>query len=272
MNNTVRYGLNRIMAPGASLEEFFSLAKSLGVSDVEVRNDLGGDIFDGMAPEKVKALAEANDISIYTINALQQFNKAGDLADKVEELKGLLGEARDCGCQALVMCPVNDPEDPRTDEQSLADTAKALETYAPVFKEFGILGLVEPLGFSICSLRTKEKAVKAMEISGTFDTYKLVHDTFHHYLAGEENFYPQHTGLVHISGVEDKLPKEDINDGHRILIGSADIMANKEQIHTLKEKGYEGVFSFEPFGEAVQKLSADELKKGLKESFAFIAG
>ena len=273
MKKSMTFGLNRILAPNASLEEFFSMAQQLGIAYVELRNDLGnGEIFDGLASEQVASLAEYYGVTIHTINALQRFNTGGDLTEKVEELKPLLAQAVTYGCSALVMCPVNDPDDQRDEEESLSDTVTALKTYAPYFKEAGVLGLIEPLGFTICSLRTKSKAVKAMQLAGEDETYRLVHDTFHHYLAGEDRMFPSQTGLVHISGVEAKLPLEEIFDEHRILVGTNDIMSNLVQIQTLREQGYEGVISFEPFGAAVQELPQEDLLNELRKSIALIQG
>ena len=89
------------------------------------------------------------------------------------------------------------------------------------------MGLVEPLGFPESALRTKRKAVDAIDDIGAGDRFRLVHDTFHHYLAGGQEIFPERTGLVHISGVEDRsLPIVAIRDEHRVLVGPADIMNN----------------------------------------------
>lgn len=103
-----------------------------------------------------------------------------------------------------------------------------------------------------------------------YDGYKLVHDTFHHYLGPDENFYPSYTGLVHISGVETNIPKSEIRDEHRILISADDMMSNKEQINTLETQGYTGAYSFEPFSGEVQNMSLKALKEATKESLAFL--
>ena len=46
-------------APRLQLGDFFELARSLGLSEVEIRNDLSGNaILDGTAPASVRALAD----------------------------------------------------------------------------------------------------------------------------------------------------------------------------------------------------------------------
>ena len=62
-------------------------------------------------------------------------------------------------------------------------------------------GFVEPLGFAECSLRSKKMAIQAIRESGQ-DVYRLVHDTFHHFLGPDDRIFPAETGIVHISGVE----------------------------------------------------------------------
>ncbi len=272
MLDTSQFSLNRIIYPDLGLEDFFKLTKDVGLNKVELRNDLpGGNILDNYSPQEAKALADKYGLRIISINAIQKFN-LGAVLDKVyEEVGKMIKTASAIGCSAVVLCPNNDVEDKRTQEQFYRDTVVALKKLRPLFEESGISGLIEPLGFEECSLRSKDTAVKAIRESG-YDGYKLVHDTFHHYLSPDESFYPSHTGLVHISGVETPLPKSQIKDAHRILIQPYDIMSNKEQIHTLEIQGYTGSYSFEPFSENVQNLSLDALKEAIEESLKFLIG
>ena len=129
--------------------------------------------------------------------------------------------------------------------------------------------MVEPLGFAECSLRSKKTAIQAIQESG-YEGYRLVHDTFHHYLGPDEVVYPEHTGLVHISGVETDIPTSQIRDAHRILIGARDIMDNKAQIRDLEAQGYTGIYSFEPFSADVQNMSLANLKEALAASLEFL--
>ncbi len=265
-----RFSLNRIVSPELNLEGFFKLTKDLGLSKVELRNDLpGAEILDDYSPEKVKALTEKYEIQIITINAIQKFNLGVGLNTVYEELKEMLKTASAIGCSAVVLCPNNDVEDKRTPEQFYSETVTALKKLAPLFEESGITGLIEPLGFEECSLRSKDTAVKAILESG-YDEYKLVHDTFHHYLSVDETFYSSYTSLVHISGVEAELPKSHIKDEHRLLIGSKDIMSNKAQIDALEKQGYKGFYSFECFSPEIQKMPLEMLQEAIEHSLKFI--
>ena len=72
----IRFALNHMAAPKLRLGEFFALAQKLGIREVEIRNDLAGNvILDGTPPATVKAAAEATGITIISINALQRFNE-----------------------------------------------------------------------------------------------------------------------------------------------------------------------------------------------------
>jgi 2-keto-myo-inositol isomerase len=271
-----RFGLNRIIAPALGLKEFFAFAASVGVRQVELRNDIGGcDAVDGLAPAIAACLAADQGIEIISINALQKFNLASNRAKAISELTALLELSRAINCRAVVLCPNNDPADPRPPAQRAAETAEALSAFGPLFTKAGILGLIEPLGFAISSLASLVVAQDCIQKSG-FSCYRTVHDTFHHYLGPDDAatlgkaYDPANTGLVHISGVEADIAKGDYRDEHRVMVGPADRMNSKEQILLLDRLGYPGVFSFEPFSPAVQSLRPDQLADAVRRSIDFI--
>jgi len=265
------FAINHIAAPKMTLLAFFQLAKSLGLSDVEIRNDLGGNaIVDGTPAAAVRAMANAAGVRIATINALQRFNEW--TPEREREAIELADYARDVGATALVLVPVNDGSG-QTDGERQANLRTALTALKPILEERGLLGFVEPLGFEICSLRSKREAVEAIEAIGGEGRFKLVHDTFHHHLAGEPEIYPAMTGLVHISGVTDpEVTVGDMRDPHRVLVDADDRLGNIEQMRALRDQGYTGLFSFEPFARQVQELedpaeaieaSMDRIRAGL---------
>jgi 2-keto-myo-inositol isomerase len=146
----------------------------------------------------------------------------------------------------------------------------ALSELAPILRDRGIVGFVEPLGFTESSLRLKREAVDAIGAVGVGATFRLVHDMFHHAIAGEQAFFPARTGLVHVSGVEDPgLPLASMRDPHRVLVGPRDRLDNAGQLRRLLDGGYAGFVSFEPFAESVHALP--DVASALKESMAFLA-
>ncbi|MBO0134047.1 TIM barrel protein [Agrobacterium burrii] len=243
----MRFAINHITAPKLSLEEFFATARELGLTEVEIRNDLP-DIVGTVDPSALKAAAEKAGVTIISINALYPFNVwSGDLPQRAVAMADYAAAS---GAKALVMCPLNDGT-----EVSFDDLVAALKAMKPILEERGLTGLVEPLGFPISSLRTKAEAIKAIDAAGGDDIYKLVHDTFHHHLAGETAFFPERTGLVHISGVVDPtVSVADMLDAHRVLVDGNDRLENIAQIRTLEATGYKGPYSFEPFATEVHDL------------------
>jgi 2-keto-myo-inositol isomerase len=167
------------------------------------------------------------------------------------------------------MCPLNSWQDERNAAQRAAGLVQALEGLRPILRSRGLTGLVEPLGFEECALRQKSLAVKAIQAIGDDGTFRLVHDTFHHHLAGEDAFFPELTGLVHISGVEDvDLGVNQMRDGHRVLVGDADRLGNLPQLRRLLDLGYTGLVSFEPFAESV--ATAADIEAQLAASMAYL--
>jgi len=255
------FALNYIATPRLPLEQFMALARDLGMTEIEIRNDLP-DTVNTTSAATVKAAAEQAGVTILSINAVYPFNVwSGDLP--VTALS-LADYAKACGAKGLVMCPLNDGSEVSDD-----DLVTALKAMHPILEERGLVGLVEPLGFPISSLRTKRKAVEAIEKAGGAGTYKLVHDTFHHHLAGETEYFPEWTGLVHISGVVDEaVTVEAMLDPHRVLVDATDRLDNVGQIKTLLAGGYAGAFSFEPFAPQVQQLA--DPKAALRSSIKYI--
>ncbi len=257
----MRFAFNHILAPKLSLEAFFTKAKALGATEVEIRNDLP-DVVGTTSPEAVRDAAAKAGVTIITINALYPFNVwSGDLPARAAALADY---AQKCGAKAIVMCPLNKGE-----PVALAGAIEALKAFKPILRERGLTGLVEPLGFPISSLRTKKEAMAAIEAADGRDVYKIVHDTFHHHLASETQYYPEWTGLVHISGVSDPaVSVADMLDGHRVLIDRTDRLENLTQIRALIAAGYTGPFSFEPFASEVHAL-ADPMAAA-KKSMDFV--
>ena len=268
MSTPLNFALNHIAAPRLDFRRFSELARGLEIAEVEIRNDLPGvALQDGTPASSVRAVAEAAGVRILSINALQRFNAWND--ERAAEAAALADYARDCGAKALVLCPLNAREDTRNEAERQAGLRTALAALKPILAARGINGLIEPLGFEESSLRRKRVAVDAIDAVDGADRFALLHDTFHHYLSGETEIFPARTGLVHISGVENRsLPRGEIRDGHRVLVGERDIMANIAQIRDLVAGGYRGPFSFEPFAESVYVLP--DVAGALRQSIAHI--
>jgi 2-keto-myo-inositol isomerase len=268
VNHRIPFAINRISAAHLPFPDYLAMCRRLGVSAIEIRNDLKhAETSDGTAPAAIQAAAQQAGMAILSINALYPF----DVFDAGLERRAreMAAYARDCGARALVMCPLNDAGDRRTPGERRRDLVQALRQLRPLLDDHGIQGLVEPLGFAECALRRKSDAVEAIYGAAGERHFRLVHDSFHHHLAGEDIFFPDLTGLVHVSGVEDcHLEDGQMRDGHRVLVGEADRLGNIGQLRTLLGRGYGGPVSFEPFAAAITE--SQEIEALLRQSMDFI--
>jgi 2-keto-myo-inositol isomerase len=252
VSHLLRYAINHTVAPRKSFAELVKLANALELNALEIRNDVPGTaILDGTDAAEIREQAEAGGVHILSINALQRFNEWN--AEREGEARALARYAQDCGAPMLVLCPVNHVSYRLAESERLRGLREALAGLAPILSDADVMGLVEPLGFEESSLRLKSEAVEAIEEIALGDRFRIVHDTFHHYLSGEPHLLPDWTGLVHLSGVDDgSLALGSLRDMHRGLVGPNDRLGNIAQICALLAGGYDGFFSFEPFAASVQ--------------------
>ena len=270
MTTAISFSINRISAPRIPFAAFAAMAQRLGVAAIEIRNDLpDAEMVNGAKAADIGAAAKIQGLTIRSINALQRFEQFD--AQRLQEAQDMVAYAVACGAEALVLCPTNDLRDKRSADQRHLDLVHALTQLKPLLDKAQLVGLVEPLGFEECAVRRKSQAVRAIQQIGGGGTFKLVHDTFHHHLAGEGLFFPEHTGLVHISGVEDTaLSPAQMRDSHRVLVGQADRLGNAAQVGTLLDAGYAGFVSFEPFAEEISAASEVDIEQQLASSMAYL--
>jgi 2-keto-myo-inositol isomerase len=206
MNHGLEFALNHISAPRLTCQEFIDLAQRQGCVGVELRNDLADKrlceraFFDGESPRAIGEFARSKGVRLLGLSEVYAFNRWSDeIRAKVERL---INEAQASGAESISLIPSNDGRS-ESGEARLENLRNALSRILPMLDGTNLIALVEPLGFATSSLRRKREAIAAIEAVGGKSRYKLVHDTFHHYLAGETEFFPDWTGIVHISGVVD---------------------------------------------------------------------
>ena len=263
-----RFCINRKIAPGLSLEAFFQLVQRLGLSKVELRNDMpSGKVTDDLSHAQLRALTEKYDIEIVTINALYPFNRADE--ELLAKAEALLAEAQGIGAKALVMCPLNEGV-----AISPEQTLEAMQKLAPRFAHYGIQGLVEPLGFPVSSLRSAVQAQRLIRDAQV--PFKLVLDTFHHHLYenAEQAFQAEidinQIGLVHLSGVEDTRPTAELTDEERIMLSDSDVLNSVAQVKRLEMLGYKGTYAFEPFSSELNNWTPTEIERQIRHSIALL--
>ena len=179
-----------------------------------------------------------------------------------EKVRRLIAQAVSSDAESISLIPRNDAP-AQTDTERDSHLRTALAAILPMLAEAGLVGLIEPLGFATSSLRSKREAVEAIEAAGGETSFRLVHDTFHHHIAGETDYFPEYTGIVHISGVVNPdLAADRMRDEHRGLVDARDRLDNIAQIRDLLDRGYTGAFSVEAFSPVVHSLSDPEAEFG----------
>ena len=263
--------LNRVIKPQIPLEEFLKFTADLGIRYVEVRNDFTNKgVLDGLSDAALQMSFKETGVKALTINALYPFENSKVLKQNIEKLKDLIGQAKRINCPQIVLCPLNDANDKRSPAQRSDELVTALNAYGPLFAEAKMIGLVEPLGFEICSLRTKNTALEGIARCNYPESYQLLHDTFHHYLSGETEFFPKQTAIIHVSGVLAGKTKVAITDEDRILVTKDDVMDNRSQVAALLDSGCTAPISYEPFSSQVRELPLSELKGQLQKSIDYL--
>ena len=251
---SIKFGFNHMVSPSLTPDELVDAAVKLGAVAIELRNDLGDNsLKDVETARRVGARAADAGLEVRSINALYPFNVWNE--GRARQTEALAGLAEACGATGLVMCPLNEGKMLEDTPEKAAGLRAALSGIRPILERHGLKGFVEPLGFPVSSLRFKRDALAAIDGIGGTDVFSLVHDTFHHRGAGEQQLFARRTGLVHISGLEDPaISFMDMLDGHRVLVGPKDRLGNVEQLRQLYADGYDGVVSFEPFAKEVHGL------------------
>lgn len=243
------FALNHMTVARLGYAGLLDLAANLGCIGVEVRNDLPQPLFDGVDPAEAGAMAKAKGLRLLAVAEVKRFNDWS--ATKAAEALSLMKIAQAAGAEAVSLIPRNDNLGMGNGERQAA-LRVALKALKPMLEDHELTGLVEPLGFEICALRHKSEAVEAIEAIVGKGRFKLVHDTFHHTLAHGGDFFPDHTGIVHISGVVDQtVTLGQMTDAHRILVDRADRLGNIDQIAALQASGWNGPVSFEAFAPEV---------------------
>lgn len=260
------WALNQVTTPGLGFDAFLDLAADLGCAGVECRNDLDRPLFDGLAPARAGALIRARGLRLMGLSQVYPFNEA--TAARLDAVRTLAGIAGESGAETLSLIPRNDGTD-------LADPARhkrlfaTLEQVLPLLDAAEMVALVEPLGFARSSLRLKSELVAVIDALGAQTRIKVVHDVFHHALAGETMIYPLATGMVHVSGViVPVLAFDTFEDRHRVHVDAADRLGAVTQLAALTSAGYAGPVSIECFAPEVQ--FTPDPAPGLRQSMAFI--
>lgn len=240
----MQFALNQMTVPNLAFADFLALARRLGCIGIEARNDLARPLFDGMDAAAAGKLIADSGLRLLGLSQVYPFNQWDNA--RVAAVRDLIATAKSAGAETVSLIPRNDG----TEADDLQTTLAAI---LPMLQEADTIALIEPLGFARSSLRSKVELVAA---TGDTPHFKIAHDTFHHTLAGGGPLFPQHTGIVHISGVTNPdLSVDQMADEHRVLVDHNDRLGNVTQLRDLMAAGYRGPVSFECFAPQVHALA-----------------
>ncbi|WAP66782.1 TIM barrel protein [Jiella pelagia] len=232
------------------LDGFLELAREVGVEGVEIRNDVEGREFADGTPAVAlrEQIAEAG-LAVASINALQRFNDW--TAEREREAVAMAAYARDLGAPGIVLCPVIDAAAGWSEAEAARRLGEGLRGLAPILKDAGVIGYVEPLGMKGSTMQRQARAVEAIEAVDGAGVFQLCYDTFQFFRCGDTELFPEHVGLIHVSGItRADLAPQDLREPDRGLVEEKDRVANLAQLAMLKD--YSGFVSMEPFDPAVQ--------------------
>jgi 2-keto-myo-inositol isomerase len=259
--------LNHMTVPKLGYVPFLDLAAKLGCVGVEVRNDIRRALFDDIDPTEAGRIARDKGLRLVGLSQVYPFNDW--TPEREDAVKALIATAKASGAETISLIPRNDGTAFGNGERR-ANLRVALKGALPLLQDAEIVALVEPLGFQRSSLRSKTELVESITSISGQDHFKIVHDTFHHTLADGGPIYPQMTGIVHISAVDDpKLSLAQMEDEHRVLVDENDRLGNVAQIAELLAAGYDGPISYECFSRKTHVL--DDPYAEIKRSFDFIS-
>ena len=260
------FALNHMTLRKQDGTSLLDCAQALGCVGVELRTDVDHPLFDGGSPEAAKEKAARAGLRILALAEVYAFNDAND--EKVAEVAHLADLAARSGAEGVVLIPRKcEAAMPRALQQTLLE--RAISTLRPVLEGAGVKGIIEPLGFETSSLRFKADVVDAINSADAANSFAMIHDTFHHHLAGETEFAPELTSIVHVSGVSRQTASPlDLGDADRGLVDVADQLDNLKQLGALTRLGYAGPVSTEAFAPDIHDLT--DPVPALAGSFSFI--
>lgn len=261
-----RFALNHMTVPGLRYDAVLRLAAETGCDGVEFRNDLPSILFDGDAPEEVAGRVQDAGLTVHALAEVKSFNDWSEA--KAAEAARLIDIAARCGAAGVALIPRCDGLGCGNGERQ-ANLRIALRALAPMLAARGLIGFIEPLGFERSSLRLKSEVALALTSMELTDRFRIVHDTFHHHLAGAEPLQAGLTGMVHVSGVTDPdVATREMTDAHRVHVGPGDRLASVDQLGALRAAGYRGPVSIECFAPEVHR--SPDPAKDIAASIAFM--
>ena len=148
--------LNQKTVPELPFDEFLDLAARLGCVGVEPRTDLGRPIFDGIVAADAGRMARDRGLRLIGLSEVYPFDDWNE--ERRSQVAKLIAFARDADAGSIGLIPRVDGRGPPSPERENRQRA-ILADIVGMLKGAGVRGLVEPIGFSKCSIRRQADAV-----------------------------------------------------------------------------------------------------------------
>jgi len=262
----VDFALNQKTASRLDFEAFLDLAADLGCVGVEPRNDLGRPLFDGIAPRRAAEMARERGLRLIGLSEVYPFDDWN--AERRAAVAALIDAAEAAGAETISLIPRVDFRDPDPKARAAALRAVVGEI-APMLADTRVVALLEPIGFATCSMKFQREAASVIEDLNLGERFGIVHDTFQHSLAKDEDVFVRHIRVVHISGVSDGSGElTDAQDAERVLVDERDRTDVLGQMRSLLAAGYRGPFSFECTAPSIREQ--DDQKAPIATSIAYL--
>jgi len=186
--------------------------------------------------------------------ALQEIVKAAQIAAQID-------------CDTILVFPGDAQPEGTGKADAIKKAASALRAYAEAIKPYKVKIAFEPIGMHPYVPGPNE-ALEIIGIAGS-ENLGIMMDTFHYYksavpLEDIKKIPVEKLFLVHINDVE-SLPREELNDGHRLYTGLG-VIPLVDELRILKEKGYRGFLSVEIFREEYWKENPEKISMDAKKN------
>jgi 2-keto-myo-inositol isomerase len=196
-------------------------------------------------------LLQEHSLEPYSINSIEHitFRTPLDYESIIkvqcEELSKIAGEI---GCPYVVVVPGKLPQN-TSKEQIITESVRVLNELGNIAEKHNVSLAFEFLGQTDCSVQTLDFCNEIIEIIDRKNIGNVL-DSFHFY-AGNSSFEaiekmnPEKLFIFHINDAEN-LPKEQLNDSHRLYPGLGILPLNEIKSH-LDKIGYNRMVSIEIF-------------------------
>ncbi len=169
------------------------------------------------------------------------------------------------GCNVLLVCPDSPPAG-MSERKAFGQAARVARNLAQASAEYEVNIALEPLGMHPF-VPGPEEALRIVQQAGV-DNLGIMMDTFHYYKSGISaeaiGCIPiEKLLIVHVNDCED-LPKEVLNDGHRLYPGLG-VIPLGDMLGAIKANGYQGFLSVEIFRQEYWKESPDVISFNSKK-------